>query len=223
MTTLRQGGLRLSTALAALVFSLTLVALAPPASAQTGVYFGNRFGLLRSDLSGDGVASSEVRDVPLPFNVMLGVQVNRFVGLQTELIMTERGGESVVGADGLDLGESQFSVGYVEVPLLLRVQAPIQNGPYVAAFGGAALAFRTGRSDFSERFSSTVPSAIVGGEVGLTYRGARGFVDARYNVGLGGLLDDDAFGGSAPDVKASGLAITVGGAFGLKELFSQTP
>lgn len=219
MTTTQIGGLCLSTALRATMFFLTLFALAPAASAQTEVFVGNRFGVFRSDLSGDGVTSSETEDVGMPFNLMLGVQVGRVVGLQTELNVTERGGSAVAGDVGTGLGTGEFSVGYLEVPVLVRAQVPVRVGPYAAAFAGPALAFRTGRSDLAERFSDTVLSGVVGGELGVMAADGRAFVDVRYNVGIGGLLNDDAFGGAAPDVTASGFALTVGGAANLSTLF----
>lgn len=219
MTTTQIGGLCPSTALRAGMFFLTLFALAPSAAAQTEVFAGNRFGAFRSSLSGDGVTSSESEDVAMPFNLMLGVQVGRVIGLQAELNVTERGGSAIVGDVGTGLGTPDFSVNYLEIPVLVRAQVPVRSGPYAAVFAGPALAFRTGRSDLAERFSSTVLSGVAGGELGVMAFDGRAFVDVRYNVGIGGLLSDDAFGGSAPDVTASGFALTLGGAANLSTLF----
>lgn len=218
MTTTQIGGLPLSTALRATMFFLALFALAPSAAAQTEVFAGNRFGAFRSSLSGDGITSSESEDIGMPFNLMLGVQVGRVIGLQAEVNVTERGGSSVVG-NGVDFGTPDVSIGYIEIPVLVRAQVPVRSGPYAAVFAGPALAFRSGRSDLSERFSSTVLSGVAGGELGVMAFDGRAFVDVRYNLGVGSLLSDDAFGGSAPDVTASGFALTLGGAANLSTLF----
>jgi hypothetical protein len=208
------------TLLTAFLLVLTALTAAPSAQGQ-GLWFGNRFGSVLADLSGDAVGTSDTETIGMPMNLVLNLQFSPIVGIQAELLATGRGADAFAAAAGTDLAlvEGRSAVRYLEIPLLFRLQLPVTSGPYAAALAGGSLAFRTEEGGMADAFSDTDAGLVFGGELGYTSGGARAFIDARYSLGLSDVLDGDAFGGSAPDVRSRGVAVTVGGAVDLRQLF----
>jgi hypothetical protein len=217
-TNLQQGTPNVTARLAGPLIALlvALAALFPP-DADAQAYVGNRFGLVVTDVTGDAVSGSDAERYGSPMNLMLGTQITPVIGAQVELNLTARGADDVVPTEGSDVAAALADrPTFLEVPLVVRLQLPVRTGPYAAVLGGAGVAFRTGSGD---AFADTEAFALVGAELGLAYGGGRAFVDGRFVAGLTDLLDADAFGDEAPDLRSQGFAVTVGAALPLAGLF----
>lgn len=190
------------------------VGLAAPVSAQQ---LGLRGGLGITNLAGDD-AMTLGTETGFMAGGFATFGLTRFVSLQPEVSYVRQGARVAVGND-----EGKLRLGFVQVPLLLTIGAPLPSAPSLRprVFFGPAVGFRVGcsiaatgtstpcdDSSFAGAFDfkSIDVLGVAGGgfEVGLGPTALT--LDARYAFGLG-TLDD-----SSPklDMKTRAVFFTAG-------------
>ena len=165
----------------------------------------------------------------LAFDLNLG----NVLSLQPELLYIQKGGKTVYKADEDNKVESRLYYNYVEVPVLLKLKFfpndtegagfYLLGGPFAGlALGGkiktsttiagetttAEEDFEFDNDDADERQRRLDWGVAFGGGVQF----GRVFIDARYNLGINNLLDNDADNNNddAPYRRTRGIGLTLG-------------
>ncbi len=208
---------------AAGALSLSL-ALAATASAQ-GLQFGVKAGWDRATMAVKDVSGAEARN-DFAGGLFLTIPATPLVAVQPELLYVPKGaGATVQGGTGT------VKLDYAEVPVLLRLNVPLENasvrpalfaGPFVGfkttckvegTAGGRTASFNCDDPLFQGQMKvkSTDVGATFGGGLEFPLGGASALVEARYDLGLR-TID----GSTDPaDMKTRNILVFVGASFPL--------
>ena len=201
------------------LLAFALVAFAATAQAQSPS-FGLKAGLNTATLffDDDGAFDEDgiEKQARLGFvgGVTADVPFTPSLGLRTEVLYAQKGFKTSFNFEGTDeAGDFDASqtiqLDYLEVPVLLNVMIPMQNGLEVGVQAGAVPAFKLraalncgGEADDDqfcepegdaarEEFDSQFKSFDLGGALGLTVGAGPFAVDARYTLGLLNVVDEE--------------------------------
>jgi len=201
--------------------ALVLALLSPPAAAQNrpavGVYGGVNF----AKFGGDDVGDVDTR-TGFQAGAFASIPLGRIVSLVPGVAYSQQG-------TGVDVGggiSGTFKLDYVEVPLLLKLAAPLQGSPKVRPFAvlGPALGFEVGCKVKAQSGSQSAEvdcddpalglqtkSVEFGLHFGAGIEVSQFFLGLRYQLSLTSLDDS----GADADIKNRVLAIVAGYGFKL--------
>jgi hypothetical protein len=189
-----------------------------------GVGFGVKGGLNLATLSGD-VAAGTSKDnfTGYHFGVYGYYKFNPILGLQAEINYSQAGSKSSASGGGIT-AITTSTYNYMQVPLLLRVQAGAADfkfwgnaGPYAGFFlSGTSTAEATGFGKVTEDLKSGEDVAsfdwgVMAG-AGAGYKVGPGYItlDARYALGLAKVPGSNAGTLNPEDVKNRGFMVSLG-------------
>lgn len=194
--------------------------LAAPSGISGQTAMGFRVGVRSAGLETGQSVSTISKPV---YGAYLGFGLSDRLALQTEVVYGTRGASGLgLGSDALDpnAAGADLSMGYIEVPLLLRAGLPGER--FLASlFAGGYIGFLThcdltaggtttacDDAAATQRFSprTTDFGLVAGAGLDVALGESTIFVDARYSVGL---LSIQA-GSDAFDARHNGLAVTGG-------------
>jgi len=198
-------------------FLIVLLTLSTtPAFGQTGgaleTKTGLRIGATFMTIGGDDAPSDLDRRTGLMAGGFVVFDVAGPLALQPELNYIQKGAES---------GGTTTKLGYIELPLLLKVQAPSSGpvspnlflGPTAALNVNAEEETSSGTTDISDDVRSGELGLMVGVGVDAALGVGTLLVDARYGLGLTSLDEDDDIAETDISTRNQGFMITVGYAF----------
>lgn len=215
-----------SVALVALAFFLTGI-LPLPAQAQLGegvdIKPGVRAGVDFMTLGGDDVDSEETnRRTGFMIGGFVLVDAG-FVAVQPELMYIQKGASQEQTINGTAV-TATVKLDYIEVPFLVKLQAPLEEGITPSVFAGPTLGLNVnaeavgeaeGESvteDISDDVSGTDFGLALGGGVDIDFSAGTLMGDIRYGLGLTSVDDGDA------SIRNRGFMITAGLALDLSSL-----
>ncbi len=195
---------------------LLIIVLSFPLSqafAQFGIKGGATLSSFDTEITGNGMSFEESSDTKFGFQAGILYQhaINDMISIQPELLFTQKGGKDDVNG-GL---ESKVTLSYVEVPVLLRFNVPIDGDirPYLIA--GPHAGYLLDAKDEYDGESEDISDFLEDLNFGLTFGGGvqfgNFFVDARYDLGLSNVFDESSI--DEPfDItnKINGFIITAG-------------
>lgn len=188
---------------ATLLFLALLLLAAPGLYAQnSSLQVGAGAGLAISNFTGDDAGDTDTRNAPFFGGVLVWHPAGAMLGFETGAFYVSK------GASGEEEGvEVEFKIGYVEVPLLLRLGFPMASGITPVVNLGGAVAFKAsckfGGADEGvsvevdcEEAGYDVKSVDFGGMAGVAVDipiSARAVLApfARYTLGLANVPDAD--------------------------------
>jgi len=185
---------------------------------QFGAKAGISFYSTTFSASAGGFSFEETSDSKLGFalGVYAVVPFHPMFAFQPELMFVQKGGTETDEFFG-DEFETKITLNYLDVPLLLRFNVPIQGnvqpylvaGPTIGFLLSATVSDDDDSEDFSDELSSLNYGLSIGAGVGIDQFN----VDLRYEFGLADISDsDNGFGGDV-DYSTSGIMLTVGYSF----------
>ncbi len=151
--------------------------------------------------------------------------LNEFLSIQPEINFVQKGGSESDSDDLVDFSDEDVTLSYIDVPLLLKVNIPLDGNvsPFLTAGGyiGYLLDAKAEFGDVTEDISDEVKDISYGLLFGVGANFGNFFVEARYDYGLSNIFDNDLFddelnGGDFDDinfdfkVRNSGFSIAVG-------------
>ncbi|MDX1640470.1 MAG: porin family protein [Balneolaceae bacterium] len=163
-----------------------------------------------------GVSSTSEPKVGFAAGIYGDFPINRILSIQPEVVFVQKGGEE----SNSSVGTSSITLNYVDVPLLLKINAPLEGNfkPYI--FGGPYAGYLVDASSEADGNSVDINELLeelhYGLKVGVGIRLGNIVVDARYDMGYADIYAEDVdFGGGDADVKllTEGIIISVGIAF----------
>lgn len=195
-----------------LIFSITALVLAVPASAQMRISPGVKAGINISNLYGDDVNSPDSK-VGFVAGGFVSIGVSELFAVQPEIFYSQKGAKDTV-ADT----EITTRLDYIEIPVLAKLSFPTESTVTPVFFAGPAVGIEASakaKSDGDEAdiedTKSTEFGLVVGGGAQLAVGDAGGAVtaDVRYVLGLTS-IDDSS---EELDVKNGTISLLVGYAF----------
>jgi hypothetical protein len=190
------------------------------ASAQVSASFGVQGGANFANVdfkSGDPEEfdadfNSRTRGV---FGFFAGVDFT-VIGLQIDALYSQKGAKADFRDEEDDV-KLDVAVDYIEIPVLLRLNAPLGGGAKIRLFGGPSFAFKVSDKttfevdgvsfeDDETEFKSYDVGVVAGGAMQF----GKTFVDVRYTWGTLNILKDDEDGDR---VKTRTLGLMAGFAF----------
>lgn len=202
------------------------------AHAQLGVKGGVNLASLLQEDSGQEFENLEDKTVlGVQFGAFYELALTEKVALQPEFLYIQKGGKSTFDISLLAQQiENRLFYNYVEVPVLVKYafNALDDNGLYVIGgpFAGLAVSGKTETeitNTLTEDSSKTTSKYTFddqdrqkrldyGVSVGLGMQLGRLILDARYNLGINNLLDNDANNNNdnKPTLRTRGIALTAG-------------
>jgi hypothetical protein len=189
------------TALAAVLFAFTAVR---PAMAQVNT-IGAKFGATWTDFADDIDDVETSNRTGFMGGAFLSVPLSPRFAIQPEVLYVGKGASASI--QDVDLGE--FRLGYIEIPLLARLDVTGPQSPLaVYALAGPYVAFQTACTISSTEdeveaefecgdeeaevpdFNSTDFGAALGAGLGFNVGLGTLFVEGRYDIGLTKTVDD---------------------------------
>lgn len=201
--------------------ALALVLVASQASAAAGpTVFGVKAGLSFANLGGDDNFLGD--DAPNSDSRTAGclggfveIPINNMISFQPEMLYAMKGAKWSEG----DV-EATLKLSYIEVPMLFKVNIPMQGQarPFLAV--GPAVAFKTSAKGELTYEDATIEldvddvkgtdlGMIIGGGVGFPFMNRMAMLEARYDLGLTTIDDSE----DACDIKNRAISILVGFTF----------
>ena len=205
------------------LLSLALLATAATA-ANAQATFGVKAGVVAATVSGDDTDGVDNR-FGGQFGLTANFGINDMFSFQPELLYSQKGFQLKDEDSGLKL-ESKTTLHYIDVPLMLRLNA---DGPFFEA--GPQVGFLVGRKSeteisgggnsgsTSETDTDGFSKVDIGYIAGLGYQLESGLsVGIRYNGGINSIFKDDnsSTGGDSKNVRNSAFQFQVGYRFGGK-------
>lgn len=194
--------------------SLCLLLLASPVAAQrNGFVAGVKFGVGMAHFHGEDSERARAR-LLVGGGAFLNYPLTPKVSLQPEILVSSKGGElesegpSEVGSAGAY--RSRYTLGYVEIPLLLKVMPWAEWPVRPNVFAGPALAVKVfgdvGAESTEERLKRLDWGAAAGAGVDFKLNTRRVMLDARYTFGLTNILEL----AGPPQVRNGAFLVSVG-------------
>jgi hypothetical protein len=203
------------------IFTLFLSALLlspAPASAQVNADLGVQGGVNLANVdfkSGDPEEfdanfKSRTRGV---FGFFFGFDFT-VIGIQVDALYSQKGAKADFRDEEDDV-KLEVAVDYIEVPVMLRINAPVGGGTKIRLFGGPAFAFKVSDKVTTEIDGVSIEddeTEFKSYDVGVTAGGAivfgKAFVDVRYTWGTLNILKDA--GGDKAKTRTLGVMAGVG-------------
>lgn len=143
--------------------------------------------------------TSEVGDISATSDRKIGFEagifgefpINRLLSIQPEAVFVQKGGEET----SQSLGNSSVTLNYVDVPLLLKINAPVAGSlqPYI--FGGPYAGYLIEATSDADGENEDVTELLneihYGLKVGLGINIGSILLDARYDMGLANLYKEN--------------------------------
>ncbi|HEX8350685.1 MAG TPA: porin family protein [Hymenobacter sp.] len=189
-----------------LVLSLgLLVGIVSAASAQE-VRFGLKAGVNYSTFTGDDDENLESK-IGLQAGLLANFGLSDMISIQPEVLYSQK------GTQNKDNSDDKFKFNYIDVPVLVKVNAGglfFEGGPQVGFLASAKLTDGTTDVDVKEGFNTV----DFGYAVGLGYQVDSGpMIGLRYNGGITNIVKD---GDDDSKVRNSAFQLYVGYTFGGK-------
>lgn len=117
--------------------------------------------------------------------------INRLLAIQPEVVFVQKGGEET----SQSLGSSSVTLNYIDVPLLLKINAPVDGSLQPFIFGGPYAGYLIEATSDSEGESQDLTEFLndihYGIKVGVGLNIGPVLIDARYDMGLANLYKED--------------------------------
>lgn len=162
---------------------------------------------------GDASSTSD-RKIGFEAGIFGDFPISRIFSIQPEAVFVQKGGEE---SDDV-FGTSSLTLNYVDVPLLLKINAPLDGAvkPYI--FGGPYAGYlieATADGDGgSEDISEFLEDINYGLKVGLGVKFGSVVIDARYDMGMANLYtEEEEMADFDFSVTTSGVVVSLGIAF----------
>jgi hypothetical protein len=198
----------------ALMLAAVMVFAAAPLFAA-GMTFGVKAGLNLANLTGD-IKDTSMK-VGMAGGAFLTYNITEIFAVQPEVLFMMKGakGKAEDGTDG------KWSVNYIEIPVLLKVNLPTEGkmDPFLAVGPGIGILMSSKQSDgesvdVKDYTKSTNFGIIAGAGVAYQMEKATLSLEARYEIGLATIAKNAAGDDSAVDsIKTSDISILVGYGF----------
>lgn len=202
---------RKTIALSALILFFTLPAAAQtPGFSEIGIKGGVDFATLRTDDEGPNEEVGYKTGFVIGFYGQIPT-ADDFLTIQPEFLYVRKGATLESGDTAIDI-----NLDYIEVPVLLKANLPVQTrffpslyaGPYAAFAINRSVSDDDGEADIEEGFKSTDFGLVLGGDFDVTFGGYAFNLGGRYELGLTDVSQEDAFSNS--DFKTGTFLITLG-------------
>ena len=182
--------------------------------------FGLKGGLTMYSMETSVMGFSETSDNKLGFTGGLFVEkpFSDMFSLQFEALYVQKGGDD---SDEV-IGDGTLTLSYVDVPVLLKVNIPLDGDISPFIYGGGFAGYLIDATAEGNGESMDVGDFFEDLNYGLMFGAGVSFgmahVDIRYDMGLANLIDDggemgDVFGNGGIEVTTKGFMITAGISF----------
>ncbi len=199
--------------LTALCFIGLMAFSANQANAQTGIKGGLNLANVKYDVSAMGFSMDETTDMRIGFHagVFTNLALNDMLSIQLEALYTIKGSKEEEEFFG-DTFEIETELAFVEVPVLLRFNVPIDGDtrPYLLAGGHVGYLLDATESEDGQSIdiSDELNEINFGASFGAGVSFGSFFIEGRYDLGLANLADVDM---PDADFKATANAIMFSG------------
>lgn len=178
-------------------------------------HFGIKGGAAAYQLTSDFGGASSTSDPKTAFEAGIFGEfpINRILSIQPEVVFVQKGGEE----SSETLGNSSITLNYVDVPLLLKINAPLDGNfkPYI--FGGPYAGYLVDASSESggqdQDLTEFLEELHYGLKVGLGVRLGNIVFDARYDMGIANIYSEDiSFADQDVDLELTteGVVLSIG-------------
>ncbi|RPD46436.1 PorT family protein [Hymenobacter sediminis] len=157
------------------------------------VRVGIKAGATLAKINGDDVVQDYKNKVGLNAGIMMqfGLEPKNFIALQPEILYSQKGARTENGAD-----ESKTTLHYIDVPVLLRINADgpfFELGPQVGVLAGVKYELKDGTGAVIGNDKSLYNTVDFGGVAGVGYQFRGGpSIGVRYNMGWASIYKDVA-------------------------------
>lgn len=159
------------------------------------------------------ISSTSDRKIGFEAGIFGEFPINRLLSIQPEAVFVQKGGEEA----SQSLGSSSLTLNYVDVPLLLKINAPVDGALQPFIFGGPYAGYlieATSDADGeNEDLTDLLNEFYYGLKVGLGINIGPLQLDARYDMGIANLYkEDESLDGADSDFKitTSGFVVSLG-------------
>lgn len=178
-------------------------------------HFGIKGGAAAYQMTSEvgGVSNTSDPKIGFEAGIFGDFPINRILSIQPEVVFVQKGGEEASES----IGTSSVTLNYVDVPLLLKINAPLDGiiKPYI--FGGPYAGYLLEATSESEGNNQEITEFLeelhYGLKVGLGLHIGSVVIDARYDMGVANLYTEDvSFGNTDTEVtlKTSGVVVSLG-------------
>lgn len=177
-------------------------------------HFGIKGGAAAYQLTSEFGGASSTSDPKTGFaaGIFGDFPINRILSIQPEVVFVQKGGEE----SSESIGTSSVTLNYVDVPLLLKINAPLDGNfkPYI--FGGPYAGYLVDASSESGGGSTELNEFMedfnYGLKVGVGINLGKIVIDARYDMGIADIYKDISIDGGDSDVKITteGIVLSAG-------------
>jgi len=185
---------RLGGVLAGVLLLVGMIAAQPSAAQPLSV--GLKGGVSQGTFLGDDVDDAEYR-AGFSGGIYGKYDVNPAFSVQAEVLYTFKGADIDTGEPVLGAGEYEFQ--YIEIPVLAKLNAPLQGVFRPSLYAGPQLAFNVsgefGDTEIDDDLQTAEFSGVVGGDIGFDVSQfnvgplSRIVLDGRYVFGLTDVFD----------------------------------
>jgi hypothetical protein len=139
---------------------------------------------------GDASSTSD-RKIGFEAGIFGDFPINRLLSIQPEAVFVQKGGEEA----SEQFGNSSITLNYIDVPLLLKINAPVDGmlQPYI--FGGPYAGYLIEATSEAEGESTDLSDFLneihYGLKIGLGINIGSFLIDARYDMGLANLYKEN--------------------------------
>jgi hypothetical protein len=166
---------------------------------------------LTSDIGGNSATSD--RKIGIEAGIFGEFPINRLLSIQPEVVLVQKGGEET----SQSFGNSSLTLNYVDVPLLLKINAPVDGNLQPFIFGGPYAGYLIEATTNSEGESQDLTEFLneihYGLKVGVGINIGPIMLDARYDMGIANLYkEDESLDGLDSDFKitTTGVVLSLG-------------
>lgn len=165
-----------------------------------------------------GIESTSDSKIGFTAGLFAEFALSNIISIQPEVLYVQKGGED----NDEDFGDSAMTLSYVDVPLLLKLNVPLEGsvkpyaigGPYVGYLIDATDDFEGESEDIKDFFEDLNYGVMFGAGVNI----GSFHIDIRYDMGLANIYAgneefDEFFGEGNFVVDFSGLMLTAGISF----------
>ncbi len=172
-------------------------------ASQAQIRFGLKAGLNIYNFSGDDADGEDFKS-KIGFNAggLVNIPISDNFSVQPELLYSVEGAKQEDGDD-----RANYNLNYVNIPVMLQFNSTsgfyAEAGPQIGFLTSAKLDYKIGGIEGDEDIKESFKSTNFSLGIGAGYKMSSGFgVGARYNLGLGNILD-----ATDADLKVGGFNI----------------
>lgn len=159
------------------------------------------------------ISSTSDRKIGFEAGIFADFPINRLLSIQPEAVFSQKGGEET----SQSLGNSSITLNYIDVPLLLKINAPVEGMLQPFIFGGPYAGYLVEATSEAEGGSQDLTDFLneihYGIKLGLGVNIGSLLIDARYDMGIANLYkEDEDLGGADSDFKitTAGFVLSLG-------------